>query len=92
MSVPNGTIGIGLKTDAVAESQMRQAIRDLVYSVDPNARLEVEAENVSAPLTVLNVVTLSNGNDRFCWTWRPNSLNQSRTFLLVWRDIVLPTL
>jgi len=43
---PNGTIGIGLKTDAVAEAQMRQAIRDLVYSVDPNARLEVEAENV----------------------------------------------
>jgi len=45
-NVPNGTIGIGLKTDAVAESQMRQAIRDLVYSVDPNARLEVEAENI----------------------------------------------
>jgi len=45
-SAPNGTIGVGLKTDAVAEAQMRQAIRDLVYSVDPNARLEMEAENV----------------------------------------------
>jgi hypothetical protein len=48
MLAPNGTIGIGLKADAVAEAQMRQAIRDLVYSVDPNARLEVDAENVSA--------------------------------------------
>ena len=39
-------MGVGLKTDAVAEHQMRAAIRELVSSVDPGGRLDKEAEDV----------------------------------------------
>jgi len=39
-------IGVGLKTDAAAEKEMRQAIRDLVASVDPYVRVDSEAEDM----------------------------------------------
>jgi len=39
-------IGVGLKTDAAAEKEMRQAIHDLVASVDPYVRVDSEAEDI----------------------------------------------
>jgi len=42
---PSNVIGVGLKTDAAAEQHMRQAIRNLVSSVDPYARLDLESED-----------------------------------------------
>lgn len=44
---------MGLKTDAVAESQMRAAIRALVASADPDAILDVEAEDVRVCFGIL---------------------------------------
>ena len=54
-------IGVGLKTDAAAEKEMRQAIRDLVASVDPYVRVDSEAEDVSTSNISLGVYHL----DRF---------------------------
>ncbi len=47
---PSNVIGVGLKTDTVAEQHMRQAIRDLVISVDPYASLDLDSEDVRISL------------------------------------------
>lgn len=45
---------IGLRRDPTTEQQMRQAIRDLVTSVDPYAMLDVEAETVCLLFTYIS--------------------------------------
>lgn len=42
--------GTGFRRDPSSEQQMRQAIRDLLASVDPYATLDAEAETVGHSL------------------------------------------